>query len=326
MTYYDHSRAYNTLTPPPQTPSATALSGDDDSDRTVPDSGDDDSEVNADDAAVVSESVPPFRSFQFLFTPQGPGWGGVPSIDLGKIEPDDDSDDPDFTPDTDYDMDDEDSEMDDDDSDMVDGDMDDDEDVNLGLGVLDGGEINLERCLTRGFGIRLAVERGASEYPAQYKPTGPGRWTFPAGCKDHAYSLYFLGDGIPKHPFRYAGPSLTLTRYAQNESVQPHMDVSTILWLLCMGGKEGSGCGGQAGPESTLVGFFASNLCDTALLTEMASFLYSPGFHSVCTHPSDERREYSYSMMGGPGVKRRGRWDVINQRRLIDREQKEGYM
>jgi hypothetical protein len=317
VTYYDHSRAYNTLTPPPQTHSAKALS-DDDVDSSNTDSDDDDSE-GTDKAALDSQAVPPFHSFEFLFTPQGRGWGSGPSIDLGKIEPDDDSDDPDFTPDTDYDMDDEDSDMDDDDSDVVDGDMDDDEDVNLGLGVLDGGEINLERCLTPGFGIRLAAERGASEYPAQYKPTGPGRWSFPAGEKDHAYSLHFLGDGIPKHPFRYAGPWMF-------QAVQPHMDVSTILWLLCMGGKEGSGCGGQAGPESTLVGFFASDLFDTALLTEMASFLYPPGFHSVCATPFDERREYSFSCMDGPFVKRRARWDVINARLMIDREQKDGYM
>ena len=291
--------------PPVQTGAAEVISS---AEETNDDSSSTD---DAEDATQAKEATPdqtPVRPFQFLLTPQGPGWGGDPIIDLGKIEPDDDSDDPDFDP---NDMDDDDSDMDDDDSDLVGSDMDDDEHVNLGLGVLDGGEINLERCLTRGFGIQLAAARGATEWPAQYKPTGPGRWT--SGYKDRAYSLHFSGDGIPKHPFRYIGPA---TYPAQ--SAQPHMDVSTILWLLCMGGKEGS--------NSTLVGFFASDLCDTALLTEMASFLYSPGFHSVCTHPSDERREYSYSMMGGPGVKRRGRWDVINQRRLIDREQKEGYM
>ena len=280
------------------------------------DSSDTDDAPAAAPVTAQTKVVRPFNKFQFLFTPQGPGWGGDPSIDLGKIEPDDDSDDPDFTPDADYDMDDDDSDMDADDSDLFGSDMDDDEHVNLGLGVLDGGEINLERCLTPGFGIQLAAARGASGYPAQYKPTGPGRWAFPAGCKDHAYSLHFLGDGIPKHPFRYDGPCLTpcIT------------DVSTVLWLLCMGGKKGSGCGGQEGPDSKLVGFFASDLCDTALLTEMATFLYPPAFHSVRTNPSDGRREYSFSRMNGPGVKRRGRWAVINQRLLIDREQKEGYM
>lgn len=268
-----------------------------------------------------SEVVHPFQNFQLLFTPQCSTFAD-PSVDLGKIEPDDDSDDLDYTPNDDDDLDVDDSDMDDDDSDMDEGDsdsdMDDDEDVNLGLGVLDGGEINLERCSTRGFGIQLAAARGAP-YP-QHIPR-PGQWSYPVGYKDHAYSLHFLEDGIPKHPFRYAGPATPC-----NQSVHPHMDVSTILWLLCMGAHEGSGCGGQEGPDSKLVSFFASELCDTALLTEMTTFLYSPGFRSVCTLPSDERREYSFSTMDGPGVKRRGRWDIINQKRLIDREQKEGYM
>lgn len=96
--------------------------------------------------------------------------------------------------------------------------------------------------------------------------------------------------------------------------------------VIVHGRKPGSGWGGEEGPDSTLVGFFASDLCDTAVLTYMVTFLFPPGFHSVGTNPCDGRREYSYSNMDGPFVKRRARWDVINTRLLIDREQKEGYM